>query len=122
MNSQANSTNSALDYLKWFVAIALIVAAIGGNYYFSSEALLLRVIGVIVLLGSAVLVGLTTVRGQAINKLRKEAWAEVRKVIWPTRQETVQTTLIVIAFVLVVALILWGIDTLLSYIVSLVLG
>ena len=48
--------------------------------------------------------------------------AEVSKVVWPTRQETVQTTLIVLLFVVAVALLLWGLDSLLGWLVSLVIG
>ena len=122
MNAQAKSSNTAFDYVKWFVVIALIAAAIGGNYYFAAESLIFRVIGVLVVLLLALAVAITTEKGKAVNRLRKEAWVEVRKVVWPTRQETVQTTLVVIGFVLVVALILWAVDSLLGWLVSLVIG
>jgi len=122
MNAQVNSTNSVVDYSKWFVAIVLIFLAIGGNYYFSAESLIYRVLGVVVLLAAAMGVALLTEKGKSINRLRKEAWVEVRKVVWPTRQETVQTTLVVIGFVLVVALILWAVDTLIGWLVSMVIG
>ncbi|MBP5143215.1 preprotein translocase subunit SecE, partial [Pseudomonas chlororaphis] len=52
----------------------------------------------------------------------KEARTEIRKVVWPTRQETTQTTLIVVAVVLVMALLLWGLDSLLGWLVSLIVG
>lgn len=122
MNAQVKTTNTFLDSVKWVLAVALIVAAVGGNYYFSAESLIYRVIGVLVLLALAVVVGLATTKGKAVNRLRKEAWVEVSKVVWPTRQETIQTTLVVIAFVLVVALILWAVDALLGLAVSSVLG
>jgi preprotein translocase subunit SecE len=122
MNAQVSSSNTVFDYFKWFLVIALVVAAIGGNYYFAAESLIFRVLGVLVALGLAVAVALTTDRGKAVNRLRKEAWVEVRKVVWPTRQETVQTTLVVIGFVLVVALILWLVDTLLSFGIKFVIG
>ncbi|MFG1498553.1 preprotein translocase subunit SecE [Saccharospirillum sp. HFRX-1] len=122
MNAQVESQNTALDAIKWVLVAALVVAVIGGNFYFGDESLLLRVIGVVA--GSLVAVGiaLTTARGRHVNRLRKEAWTEVRKVVWPTRQETVQTTLVVIGVVLLVALILWGIDSLLGWAVSAVIG
>lgn len=122
MNAQVRSSNPALDYAKWFLALALIAASVAGNYYFSSESLILRVVGVLLALLLALGVAVTTTRGKAINRLRQEAWVEVRKVVWPARQETVQTTLVVIGFVLVVALILWGVDSLLSWLVSIVIG
>ena len=61
-------------------------------------------------------------KGQAFFALAKEARAEIRKVVWPTRQETTQTTLIVVAVVLVMALLLWGLDTLLGWLVSMIVG
>jgi preprotein translocase subunit SecE len=122
MNAQVSSSNAVFDYFKWFIVIVLVVLAIGGNYYFSAESLIFRVLGVLVALGLAVALALTTEKGKAVNRLRKEAWVEVRKVVWPTRQETVQTTLVVIGFVLVVALILWLVDTLLSLGIKFVIG
>ncbi|GGX76094.1 protein translocase subunit SecE [Saccharospirillum salsuginis] len=100
----------------------LLAAAIGGNYYYGSESLLIRTLGVVALSLVAVGIALTTAKGRYVNRLRKEAWVEVRKVVWPTRQETTQTTLIVIGVVLLVALILWGIDSLLGLVVSRVIG
>jgi preprotein translocase subunit SecE len=64
----------------------------------------------------------TTPIGQQSLGFIVESVAEAKKVVWPTRQETVQTTLIVVGFVLVVALILFGVDSLLSWLVSLVIG
>ena len=122
MNAQMNSSNSAFDIFKWFIVVALIAAAIGGNYYFSAESLIFRVLGVVLALVIAVFVALTTERGKSINRLRKEAWVEVRKVVWPTRQETVQTTLVVLGFVFLVAVILWLVDTLIGWLLSMVFG
>ena len=122
MNAQASSSSVAFDYVKWFVVVALIVAAVGGNFYFSTESLIIRFVGVLVAMVAACALALTTTKGKDVNRLRKEAWVEVKKVVWPTRQETVQTTLIVIAFVIVVALILFGFDSLLSWLVSKIIG
>ncbi|WP_108127744.1 preprotein translocase subunit SecE [Saccharospirillum mangrovi] len=122
MNAQVESQNTALDVLKWILVAALVVAIIGGNFYYGDESLLLRVLGVVAGALVAVGIALTTARGRTVNRLRKEAWTEVRKVVWPTRQETVQTTLVVIGVVLLVALILWGVDSLLGWAVSAVIG
>ena len=122
MNAQVESQNTVLDWFKWILVMLLLVAAIGGNYYYGSESLLIRTLGVVALSLVAVGIALTTAKGRYVNRLRKEAWVEVRKVVWPTRQETTQTTLIVIGVVLLVALILWGIDSLLGLVVSRVIG
>jgi len=122
MNAQATSSNSAFDYVKWFVVVALISAAVAGNYYFSAESLIIRFVGVLFVLTLAGALALTTRKGKDVNRLRKEAWVEVRKVVWPTRQETSQTTLVVVGFVLVVAVVLFIVDSLLSWVVSLIIG
>lgn len=122
MNAQVESQNTVLDWFKWILVMLLLAAAIGGNYYYGNESLLIRTLGVVALALVAVGIALTTAKGRYVNRLRKEAWVEVRKVVWPTRQETTQTTLIVIGVVLLVALILWGIDSLLGLLVSRVIG
>ena len=122
MNANAESQNGNLDGLKWLVVVALIVAGIGGNVYYADQSLLYRVIGLLVIAIAAAFVAVQTVQGAAFWKLAKEARTEIRKVVWPTRQESTQTTLIVVAFVFVMALILWGLDTLLGWLVSLAIG
>ena len=64
----------------------------------------------------------TTERGGALWQLLKSSRTEIRKVVWPTRQETTQTTLIVVVFVFIMALILWGIDSVLGWLVGMVIG
>lgn len=122
MNAQVESNNTALDWIKWIVVAALMIAVIGGNFYFGDQSMLVRALAVVFVSLVAVGIALTTARGKYINRLRKEAWVEVRKVVWPTRQETTQTSLVVIGVVLVVALILWGVDSLLGLIVSRIIG
>lgn len=122
MNASAESQSGNLDGLKWLVVVALIVAGIGGNVYYDDQSLLYRVVGLLVIAIAAAFIAVQTVQGVAFWKLAKEARTEIRKVVWPTRQETTQTTLIVVAFVFVMALILWGLDTLLGWLVSLAIG
>ena len=76
----------------------------------------------LILASVAAFVALRTSKGQSFVSLVKEARAEIRKVVWPTRQETTQTTLIVVAVVLVMALLLWGLDSLLGWLVSMIVG
>ena len=89
-----------------------------GNSYYADQSLLYRVIALLVLAIAAGWVASTTVRGGAFWQLVKGARTEIRKVIWPTRQETTQTTMIVVVFVFVMALILWAMDSLLGWLVS----
>ena len=122
MNAKAEAKDSRFDVLKWLAVVALVVAAVVGNQYFSAEPLLYRVLALLALAVVAGFVALQTVKGQAFFALEKEARVEIRKVVWPTRQETTQTTLIVVAVVLVMSLVLWGLDSLLGWLVSLIVG
>ena len=70
----------------------------------------------------AAFVALQTTQGVAFARLARESRTEIRKVVWPTRQETTQTTMIVVVFVLVSALILWGLDSLLGWLASMIIG
>lgn len=122
MNSKVTSEGSKLDTLKWVVVVALVTAGVVGNSVYSEESLLYRVIALLVLAGVAGFIALQTAKGAAFFTLFKEAKAEIRKVVWPNRQETTQTTLIVTGVVLLVGLFLWGLDSLLSLVVSGVIG
>ncbi|MCQ4273655.1 preprotein translocase subunit SecE [Pseudomonas kuykendallii] len=122
MNAKAEAKDSRFDLLKWLVVVALVVVGVVGNQYFSAEPILYRVVALLVLAAAAAFVALQTTKGRSFFGLAKEARAEIRKVVWPTRQETTQTTLIVVAVVLVMALLLWGLDSLLGWLVSLIVG
>lgn len=118
----AATTGGALNIFKWLLALLLIAVAIVGNGFFGEQPLLYRAAGVVVFVGAGLWVSATTYKGKEFLGLLKESRIELRKVVWPTRQETVQTTLGVVAMVLVVALILWGLDTLLGWAVSSLIG
>ncbi len=122
MNAKAEVKDSRFDLIKWLLSAALVVVGVVGNQYFSAEPILYRVLVLLVIAVVAGLIALQTTRGQAFFVLAKEARIEIRKVVWPTRQETTQTTLIVVAVVLVMALLLWGLDSLLGWLVSLIVG
>lgn len=121
MNSKAEPENR-LDGLKWLLVVVLVVAGVGGNIYFAAQPLLYRVLGLLVLAVVATFLALQTAKGAAFWKLAKEAKVEIRKVVWPTRQEATQTTLIVVLFVLVASLILWLLDTGLGWAASKIVG
>ncbi|MEZ5566987.1 MAG: preprotein translocase subunit SecE [Halioglobus sp.] len=120
MSSEA--TESRFDTVKWVVVFALVAVAVIGNSYFSEQSLLYRVLGIVAISIVAGLVALQTAKGAAFWDLVKGSRTEIRKVVWPTRQETVQTTMIVVVFVILVALLLWGLDTFLSWVVSQFIG
>jgi len=116
------SEGSKLDGLKWVVVVALVAAGVVGNSMFADESLLYRVLALVALALVAGLVALQTAKGKAFFHLFKEAKNEIRRVVWPTRQETLQTTAIVVLTVLLVGLALWGLDSLLGWLVSSAIG
>jgi preprotein translocase subunit SecE len=122
MIAKAGSAESKFDSGKWFVALLLVAVGVTGNSYFAEESLLYRVLALLLLAAAAGFVALQTAKGKAFFTLFKEAKVEIRKVVWPTRQETVQTTAIVVVVVLLTGLALWAIDSLLSWMVSGVIG
>lgn len=122
MNSKVEAESSRLDAVKWLLVVVLVAVGVVGNMYFGGQSLLYRVIALLVLATAAAFIALQTVKGAEFWKLAKEARIEIRKVVWPTRQEATQTTLIVFGFVLLTALILWGLDTLVGWAASRILG
>lgn len=122
MTPKAEAQDSRFDLLKWLVVVALVVVGVVGNQYFAAAPLLYRVLGLIVIAAVAAFLALQTAKGKTFFVLVKEARTEIRKVVWPTRQETTQTTMIVVAVVLVMALLLWGLDSLLGWLISLIVG
>ena len=122
MNTSVQATGAIPDLAKWIVAFAILASGIAGFYYWSDESLLLRVIGLLILTAAAVFVAGQTEKGRAAWDFVREAHTEVRKVVWPTRKETTQTTLIVIAMVGLVAVIMWILDGLFAWLVKQLLG
>jgi len=100
----------------------LLIAGVVGFYYFSQQSLLYRVLGVVGLSIASIAMILTTPLGKSFWGFLKEARVEVRKVVWPTRQETVQATLIVVALVFLVGLMLWLFDMFLFWVISQLTG
>ncbi len=111
-----------LDAIKWLLVVAIVAAGVVGNSHFSAESILYRALGLLVLAAVAVFVALQTAKGTAIADVVRGALIELRKVVWPSRQETNQTTLIVLAVVFVMAIILWLLDTLFGFIASNIIG
>ncbi len=124
MKKQELTNNEAqpsriVETLKWLGVLLLAVLGIAGFYYFSAFALFLRVIGLLVVVGLMAVLVLQTEKGQLLWEFIKGARGEVRKVVWPTRPETTQLTLIVLVVVLIAAVLLWLIDFVLFRVIAL---
>ena len=111
------------DKIKFAVAVLLLVAGIAGFYVFADKPMVLRVLMVIGGLGAAIAVAWYTEPGRQFIEFAREAWGEAKKVVWPTRKETLQTTGAVFAFVVVMAVFLWLTDKSLEWVMyDLILG
>ena len=122
MNVKSETKEYRLDSLKWLLVVLLVVAGVVGNSYFSAEPLLYRVLALLALTAAACAVAYQTAKGASLWELIQGAVVELRKVVWPTRQETNHTTLIVVAVVIVMSIILWLLDTFFGWIASMIIG
>lgn len=117
--SEKSVKNKGVNGLLWTLSILLVaVAAVGNTYFANHLPLIVRVILLVVLLIFAVGLAALTNQGLTAIGFLKDARLELRKIIWPKRQETTQTTLIVGAVCLVVALALWGIDSIIVAVIN----
>jgi len=110
MNTQVEASASVFDVVKQVFSVILVVAGVAAFYYFSDMPLLYRVIGLIVVILVVGGMMLTTEIGRNVWYFIMESKLEVRKVVWPTREETFRTTLLVFAMVLIVGFVLWLLD------------
>jgi preprotein translocase subunit SecE len=111
------------DKIKFALALLLLAAGLAGFYLLSEQAMIVRVLSVLAGVGAGAAVAWYTEPGQHFFVFSKEATAEAKKVAWPTRKETMQTTGIVFGFVVVMALFLWLTDKSLEWVLyDLVLG
>ncbi|MDX2464933.1 MAG: preprotein translocase subunit SecE [Porticoccus sp.] len=122
MSATTEEKQYQLDGLKWFAVALLIAGAVYGNYYFSEESLLYRVVALVVVAVTVAFIAINTQKGNGFMALLRGAYTEARRVVWPTRQERNQTTLMVVVVVLVMSLILWGLDSLFGWLASMVIG
>jgi len=116
--SKTEQSTSAIDTFKLTTAVLVLLAGVVGFYYFEDESQLLRVLGMLAVAVVAFLIAATSDAGRRSLGFFKDARVEVRKVVWPTRQETLTTTVAVLIMVVLVAIMLWLFDMLLGWGVS----
>jgi len=121
-NTEAQGSGRGLEVVKWLAVAVLLLVGIVGNYIYRDVNLPLRALAVVIIIAIAGGIALLTSKGKATVAFAREARTEVRKVVWPTRQETLHTTLIVAAVTAVMSLILWGLDGILVRLVSFITG
>lgn len=117
-----NQGEARLDWLKWLVALVLLLAGLVANQYYSEISMPIRTLGWLAIVAVAGFIASKTQKGRWVVEFFRDSRMELRKVVWPTREETTQTTLVVAAMVVVLALLLWGIDGILVWIIGWLTG
>ncbi|MGL4834296.1 MAG: preprotein translocase subunit SecE [Plesiomonas sp.] len=121
-NTETQGNGSSLNIVKWVGIFVILAAAVVGNAVFNDVAVVLRALVIILMVAAALGIAAFTRQGKTFLEFARESRMEVRKVVWPTRQETLHTTLIVAAVTVVMSLALWGLDTILVNVVSFITG
>ncbi|MGB0723740.1 MAG: preprotein translocase subunit SecE [Gammaproteobacteria bacterium] len=122
MSSKTEVQATGMDLVRWVAAGAVLLAALALFYHFADESVLYRVIGMLAAVAVALGIVWTTAMGQVTRGFLGDARTEVRKVVWPTRQETLQLTISVLVMVLIMGIALWLLDMFLLWAVELATG
>ena len=110
MTEQVQTSASALDTAKLVAAVAILVGGIAAFYLLDAYPLVVRWLIVLATLGAGVAVALQSVQGRTLWAFVQGSRVELRKVVWPTRQETMQTTLVVVVVIVVMGIFFWALD------------
>ncbi len=121
--SQVETVNTGADKAKLAAAVALVIGAVAGFYLLGRQGQWAQWGALVLGLAAAFVVFMTSESGKEFVAFGRDSWKEVKKVVWPTRKETVQMTLYVIAFCAVMGLFLWLTDKTLEWVFyDLILG
>jgi preprotein translocase subunit SecE len=115
MTEQVQESPTAVDAAKLVAAGAILAGGIAGFYLLAELPIWLRWIIVLATLVVAFFVGLQSQQGKTFWAFVQSSRIELRKVVWPNRQETIQVTIVVFAMVIVLGLFFWGLDSLLGF-------
>ena len=124
MNAKSDTStgSGALDKVKIALAIAIVVGGVAGYYIYVDAPAVLRIAAVIFSLAIAIGVFATSDPGRDLWRFIQGSRIELRKVVWPNRQETGQTTLVIIFFVLIMGIFFWLLDMFLVWATKLLTG
>jgi preprotein translocase subunit SecE len=113
VNTQTETgQGGGLDIVKLLIAAAAIVGGLYAYYYYQPDlALAVRVLFVLVGTGAGIGIAMTSTQGQRLWRFIQGSRVEIRKVVWPTRQETTQTAIAVFVFTLAMAVFFWALDS-----------
>ncbi len=116
-NTNIETVNTTADRLKIALAILAVLAGLAGFYILSQQPLVLRIATVLIGLAIGAGIAATSEPGKRFFAFGRESVAETKKVVWPTRKETIQTTAVVFGFVVIMAISIWGVDKIIEFFV-----
>ena len=122
VTTQEDSQSGVLDIIKLLIAAAALVGGLFAYYYYIELAMPLRVLMVLAGLAAGIGISLTSNQGQRVRSFIHGSRIEIRKVVWPTKQETTQTAIAVFVFTLIMSLFFWGLDSLLLWLTRTLVG
>lgn len=122
MTDQVQENATALDALKLAAGVVILAAGVAGFYLLVDLPIWLRWILVLAALAAGSLVSLQSHQGKTFWQFVQSSRVELRKVVWPNRQETMQVTLVVLVMIVVLGLFFWGVDTLLGLVTKWLTG
>ena len=122
METKVEEQATFVDTVKLALAVLILLAGLVSYYYFATSSVLLRAFGVVLAVAAALGVLYTSFQGQLLWKFIQGSRVELRKVVWPTREETIQTTLVVLVFALIGGVFFWLLDLVLLYVTSKITG
>jgi preprotein translocase subunit SecE len=122
MDAKVDSKPTPVDTVLLLLSVAILLGSIFAYYYFVNESLLLRSLGVLAAFGVSVWVAMQSAQGRTLWAFIQGSRVELRKVVWPTREETVQTGLIVLVFTAIMGAFFWLLDTFLLWFTRFITG
>jgi preprotein translocase subunit SecE len=122
METKVEEQPTFVDTAKLALAIVVVLAGLVGYYYFADASRLLRVLAVIFALAIAAVIALTSLQGKWLVKFAQGARVELNKVVWPTREETLQTTAVVLVVALFGGVFFWLLDMFLLWLTTRITG
>ncbi|MFT5281667.1 MAG: preprotein translocase subunit SecE [Kangiellaceae bacterium] len=122
MSEKIENTSNPLDMVKWILVAVLLGGLVMAYNTYEDISVLYRALGAVAIVVTAGFIAATTFKGKAFLIFAKDARIEVRKVVWPTRQEVIRMTLVVLAATAVVGVMLYFIDMIIVWVVGLVTG
>ena len=122
METRVEEQPTIVDTAKLALSIVIVLAGLVTYYYFGNASALLRTLGVLLALALAAVVALTSLQGKTLWKFVQGARVELSKVVWPTREETIQTTIVVLVVAVIGGVIFWTLDFFLLWLTTRITG